>query len=205
MSNVPNLITLSRLVVLLLMVWLAWARWPGAATLAFFCILYGAISDFLDGYLARKYGAISNFGKILDAVTDKFMVIGSLIILLLLGILPGHWLVYLSVVVIVVRELGITGLRMVAARHGVILAAERAGKQKTIWQITAICVLFAVPMFQRDFALWLGDPLHTFVDYVMLNGMFYYILAVWLTIQSGTFYLKRYGWVLRPSAVAPAA
>lgn len=196
-SALPNLITFSRIVVLAAMIWLVFQSWPGAATLAFFCILYGAVSDFLDGYLARKYQLITNFGKIMDALVDKIMVLGSFLLLLILGILSPVWIMAVLVALMALREGGITLIRIVAARRGVVLAAESAGKRKTIWQITAICVLFAVPMFERDLAWLIGQPLYLFADYIWINGMLYFLLSAYLTIGSGLMYCRRYAFVFR--------
>lgn len=201
MKQLPNIITLSRIVVLALLVWLAFADWSGAATLAFFCILYGAISDFVDGYLARKYGAVSNFGKIMDALVDKVMVLGSLVLLMIVGVLHPLWLVLPLSVLMAARELGITWMRLIAARKGIVLAAETSGKRKAIWQITAICVLFAHPMFARDVMPWLGIDAPLFVLWIWLNGLFYFLYSAYLTITSGAVYIGKYWRVLN----APAA
>ncbi len=195
MRHLPNIITFSRIAVLAALVWLVHETWTGAATLAFLAILYGAVSDFIDGWIARKYGFVTNFGKIMDATVDKVMVLGALALLVYLGILVPAWLTVPLVALITARELCITWMRVVAARKGIVLAAEKAGKRKTIWQTTAICVLFAVPMFERDFAEWLGRDLALWVDFVFLNGYLYFILAAVLTIQSGAIYLARHGGV----------
>lgn len=192
MKHLPNIITLSRVVVLCLLVWLAFESWTGAATLAFFCILYGAISDFVDGYLARKYSVVSNFGKIMDALVDKVMVLGSLVLLILVGLLYPLWLVLPLVVLIAVRELGITWMRLVAARKGVVLAAEKSGKRKAIWQITAVCVLFAEPMFSRDLQSLTSVDISLLSEWVWLNGMLYFLFAAYLTISSGALYVGKY-------------
>lgn len=203
MNQIPNLITFSRILVLGALLWLVTQQWYGAATLAFFAILYGSISDFVDGYLARRYNWISNFGKIMDALVDKVMTIGAFILLYVLGYLqpfggaPLQAAIGVVIALMVLREVGITVLRMVAARRGVVLAAERAGKEKTIWQVTGICVLFAVPMFDVDVRHWLGGAdVQLFVDYVWVNGLFYFVLAAWLTIRSGYTYIGKYSWVL---------
>jgi CDP-diacylglycerol--glycerol-3-phosphate 3-phosphatidyltransferase len=203
MRHVPNLITFSRIGVLIALVWLVLQDWTGAATLAFFCILYGSISDFLDGYIARKYNLITNFGKIMDATVDKVMTLGSFVLLIWLGLLPPVWLTIPIVALIAVREIGITVLRMVAARKQFVMAAEKSGKWKTIWQVTGICVLFAVPMFERDVATWLGADLSLFALYVWINGYLFFLLCAWLTIGSGAQYLTKYGRLLLPGATAP--
>ncbi len=193
MRHLPNIITFTRIIVLILLVWLVLQSWTGAASLAFFCILYGSISDFLDGYIARKYNFITNFGKIMDALVDKVMTLGAFALLLWMGLIPPFWPMLIVVVAIAVREVGITLMRFVAARRNVVLAAEKAGKRKTIWQVTGICVLFAVPMFERDWQAWFGWDLTTWIDYVWINGYIYFILAAWLTISSGLTYFGKYG------------
>jgi CDP-diacylglycerol--glycerol-3-phosphate 3-phosphatidyltransferase len=203
MRQLPNLITFSRIGVLIALVWLVLQDWTGAATLAFFCILYGSVSDFLDGYIARKYNLITNFGKIMDATVDKVMTLGAFVLLIWMGLLPPALLTALVVGLMAVREFGITFLRFVAARRDVVLAAETSGKRKTIWQVTGICVLFAVPMFERDVAAWLGQELSLFGLYVWINGYLYFLLAAWLTLSSGFTYLGKYGWMLIPGKSAP--
>jgi CDP-diacylglycerol--glycerol-3-phosphate 3-phosphatidyltransferase len=196
--HIPNIITFSRILVLIALFWLVYQPWRGAATWAFFAILYGSVSDFVDGWIARKYGFITNFGKIMDALVDKVMTLGAFGLLFYLGWLEPFyydwWKPFMAIIIILmaVRETGITFMRIVAARKGVVLAAEKAGKAKTIWQVTAICVLFAVPMFGKDVAGWLGVPLITFSDYIWINGMMYFFLAAWLTIESGAMYLGEY-------------
>lgn len=203
MKHLPNVITFSRILVLALLFSLAGETWTGAATIVFFSALYGAISDFLDGYFARKYNAITNFGKIADAVVDKVMVLGSYGLLIYIGLLSTWWPVpaLLLLILIAARELGITAMRMAAARKGIVLAAEKAGKRKTIWQVTSICVLFAVPMFQRDFASWTGWNLDLLSFWIHVNGYLYFLFAAWLTVSSGVRYVMQYGPLLKGRAV----
>jgi CDP-diacylglycerol--glycerol-3-phosphate 3-phosphatidyltransferase len=212
-QQVPNILTLSRVVVLALAAWLAFADWTGAATWVFFLAIYGVVSDFVDGYLARRLQAISNFGKIMDALVDKVMVLGSLVIVILLELLfPPHWDVimpfglspsecaWIIVGLMAVREIGITLMRLVAARRGIVLAAETSGKRKAIWQMTSMCVLFAHPMFAEDFAKWTGWDLQLWADFVWMNGLIYFFYAAYLTIVSGVFYFGRYWRVVFGSA-----
>lgn len=198
-KHVPNLITFTRIGVLLALVWLVMQDWTGSATLAFGAILYGSISDFVDGYLARKFDLITNFGKILDALVDKVMTLGSFFLLFWMELLVPvkglglQWIVLGILVLMTCREVGITLVRIAAAGRGLVLAAEKSGKAKTIWQVTSICVLFAVPMFDRDVSRWLGDAdLTLFVHFVWLNGLFYFLYAVWLTLHSGYRYFESY-------------
>lgn len=204
LRQLPNLITFTRIVVLIALVWLVFEEWTGAASLAFLCIFYGSVSDFLDGWIARRYGFITNFGKIMDALVDKIMTLGAFILLVIAGVLSPPFLCGIIIGLMAVREGGITLMRMIAARRNIVLAADRAGKRKTIWQVTAICVLFAVPMVERDWSAWLGADLGLFRDYVWLNGLFYFALAAWLTIASGAHYFRKYGPMLWKPDATPA-
>lgn len=188
--NLPNLVTFSRIIFLVLIVFLVYQRWIGAAFLAFMLALAAAISDWLDGYLARKFNQISNFGKLMDAIIDKVMVLGLFLLLLILGIMPV-WTIPL-LVLIVLRELGITLLRMIAAKKGVVLAAEKTGKRKMIWQTTSICVLLFLPVISQDLATLTGLNLQLFYDWIYLNGMIYFIYSTWLALYSGVFYIGKY-------------
>lgn len=194
-KQLPNIITLSRLVFLGLIAWLACMTWPGAATIVFILCLAASVSDWLDGYIARKWGFVTNFGKLMDAIADKVMVIGLFLVLIIRGILGREFFVldcvgWVILLATVLRDLVITGIRMIAARKGSVLAADKMGKRKTIWQSTSICVLFAVPMFQRDFA-FLHLP-SVVADFVWINGILYYLLGGVLAIVSGIHYVIKY-------------
>jgi CDP-diacylglycerol--glycerol-3-phosphate 3-phosphatidyltransferase len=195
MKQLPNIITLSRLVFLVAIAILAYESWAGAASLVFFLCLAASISDWLDGFVARRCGYITNFGKLMDAITDKVFVIGLFAVLLLRGMLGRgvEWLDQVGWIVLfitILRDLVITGIRMLAARRGVVLAADKMGKRKTIWQSTAICVLFAVPMFEKDFA-FLGLP-QVIAEFVWVNGVLYFFLGGILTVLSGAMYFVSY-------------
>jgi CDP-diacylglycerol--glycerol-3-phosphate 3-phosphatidyltransferase len=110
----------------------------GASTMAFILFVIGAITDWADGYVARKQGLVSNFGKLMDALTDKVFMVGLFITMVVLGELPGLWSLFL-LLLILSREFLITGLRLVAASSGIILAAEKSGKHKTVSQIVSCC------------------------------------------------------------------
>ncbi|NIH84274.1 CDP-diacylglycerol--glycerol-3-phosphate 3-phosphatidyltransferase [Amycolatopsis granulosa] len=140
--NVANLLTLSRLVLVPLFVLALFAGggadtgWRIGATVLF---AVASLTDQVDGWVARRYGLITDFGKIADPIADKALIGAALVGLSLLGELP--WWV---TVVIAVREIGVTLLRFWVIRHGVI-PASRGGKAKTMTQILAI-VTFLLPL-----------------------------------------------------------
>jgi CDP-diacylglycerol--glycerol-3-phosphate 3-phosphatidyltransferase len=136
MFSLPNLLTLSRIAAIPLVVacfWLdhGWAQWLSAGLFAIACI-----TDWFDGYFARRYHQISRFGRFLDPIADKLLVAAALVSLLTIDKIPA-WIV----VVIIGRELAVTGLRAVSAGHGVIVPASRLAKWKTVGQYVAVTLL----------------------------------------------------------------
>lgn len=140
--NLPTLITLSRIVLIPFFVLVA----PDRPFLG--ALIFGAasITDFLDGYLARKTGQITKFGIILDPIADKFLVISALILLVDMARLSA-WIA----ITIIVREFLVTGLRAVALSKDIVIPAELGGKLKTFFQITAIlCLIISMDIFGID-------------------------------------------------------
>ena len=202
--NLPNKLTVSRFALTALFLWAMFSRSPVNDTLAlvFFCL--AGVTDFLDGEIARRRKLITSFGVLMDPLADKILVCSAFIALverhmkaLLAGDLPvvfhlGHQEVYAKVeawmvVVIVARELGITGLRMLAASKNVVLAAERYGKHKTVSQIAAIIGLLVMDAY-REWWLWLYDFFSPWTPMFALVALW---LTVLLTATSGALYLWR--------------
>lgn len=184
----PNLLTLSRIPILFGIVALLYLPFTGARTLAFVLFVIGAVTDWLDGYAARKMGLVSNFGKLMDALTDKVFMVGLFITLLSVNVLPNAWCLPL-LLLILSREFLITGLRLVAASSGIVLAAEKSGKHKTVTQIVAAILLLMAVAVRRDFPnvfpAWVGDSLH-------IGGLAFFVICTVLTVSSGTIYLVKY-------------
>ncbi len=195
--NLPNMLTLSRVPILFIIVGLLYVRWQGAATLALLLFIFGGITDWLDGYLARKRNSVSDFGKLMDALTDKILIAGMLIAILTVGLLPQWGLI--CVLLIVSREFLVTGLRLVAASQGTVLAAESTGKQKTVIQIIAISVLLGPPAIRYDFTLWTGWNLHVFEVFIYHTGIGFFLIATLLTVYSGGVYIAKYWSFLFPA------
>ena len=194
--NLPNMLTLSRVPILFIIVGLLYLKWPGAATLALLLFIFGGITDWLDGYLARKRNSISDFGKLMDALTDKILIVGMLIAILAVGLLPSWGII--CVLLIVCREFLVTGLRLVAASQGTVLAADKSGKQKMVFQIIAISVLLGVPAIQIDFTLWTGWDLSIFETFIYYAGIGFFLFATLLTVYSGGVYIAKYWSLLFP-------
>ncbi len=142
--NLPNLLSLSRvflapLVMVILTLRTQFGNFFGVPLgdlLAGLVFIGASLTDAADGYIARKRGIVTNLGKFIDPLADKILVTAALVSLVELQRLPA-WIV----MVIVAREFIVTGLRMVAAAEGVVIAASKGGKAKTVSQIVAICMM----------------------------------------------------------------
>ncbi len=135
--NLPNKLTLSRFVLTVGFLAVMFSGMPYHETIALALFVAAGISDFLDGQIARRRNLITNFGILMDPLADKIMVCSAFIAFVELG-----WFAAWMAVIVVARELAITGLRLLAASKNVVLAAERYGKHKTISQIVAIIAIF---------------------------------------------------------------
>ena len=131
--NLPNKLTISRFILTVAFLVVMFSKVRYHLTIALVLFIAGGISDFLDGEIARRRKLITNFGILMDPLADKIMVCSAFIAFVGLNWMPA-WMV----VIIVARELAITGLRLLAASKNVVLAAEGYGKHKTISQIVAI-------------------------------------------------------------------
>lgn len=185
--NVPN--TLSFIRVLLVPVFVATLLFMrdipvwGAVVPAVVYILTG-LTDMLDGKIARKYNLITDFGKFIDPLADKFMVLSSMIAILVWMILRGDTtlaLIFVWVVLIILlRELGVTSLRLVVAgKSGIVVAASMLGKIKTVSQMVGTVVLIVEPVIPF------------FCDNHILSYVFMAVMA-FTTVFSGLDYLKAY-------------
>jgi CDP-diacylglycerol---glycerol-3-phosphate 3-phosphatidyltransferase len=169
--NVPNSITVFRLLLIPGILYSFDGRFPNHQLVAFVLFVVASFSDSLDGRIARRYAKVTTLGKFLDPLADKFLILAVLALLVQDSLLPA-WVV----IVIVGRELLITGLRSIGAAQGLIIAATPFGKTKTLSQMLAVGLV----MLQRP--------------YPGLSGLA--MVAVWIavafTVFSGIDYLWRY-------------
>ncbi len=173
--NLPNKLTTLRMILIpVFMIFLL----CGFSYVAAVIFVVASITDALDGHIARKYNLITNFGKIMDPLADKLLVTSALLCLVQLGHVAA-WMVF----VILARELLIVSLRAVAASQGVVIAASKWGKLKTISQMVAVILLLVE---NWPFG-WDGFPL----AYIVLW------IAVILTIISGVDYIIKNNKVFR--------
>ena len=155
--NFPNLLTLSRIPLMLMVIGLLYpdpsTSLPYIRGFALLLFLFAALTDWLDGWLARKFGQVSEFGKFMDALADKVLTMGMFVSLLALGALE-KWSLFL-ILLILSREFLITGLRLVAAAKGKTLAAEKIGKIKTVIQLLCISLVLGQLAMEADGARFL--------------------------------------------------
>ncbi len=192
--NIANLITLSRIgVTPLYLIFIfredAWPKWIAGLLFA-----WGAISDYLDGYLARKYSLNSDFGALLDPLADKILLLSVFGSFVALGFVP-LWMV----VIIFAREFLITGLRQMAQNRNIVIAASRAGKHKTVSQIVAcsfilaiICTQATVEASQIKWDLFLArlGPAGDWVEKLVWVGPYWLMFyATVMSIVSGVDYV----------------
>ncbi len=132
--NLPNKLTLSRLILtVVFVVCFFLPSEAGPYTLAVLIFAAASITDYLDGAIARSRNLVTNFGKLFDPLADKILITAAFIMLVAEGALPA-WIA----IVILSREFFVTGIRQIAAAQNVVLAAEKLGKHKMVWQIITV-------------------------------------------------------------------
>lgn len=172
--QLPNVITVARLLAIPIIIILMLAYpdgGPGISAVTATIYLLAALTDLLDGHLARKYNLVSTLGKFLDPLADKLLSSAALIMLIPLGRVPA-WVAFL----IIAREMAVTGLRAIAAERGLVISASDSGKQKALAQnIALFCLMWHYPLLWADTA-----AVGTVILYVALavtywsGGLYFY-------------------------------
>ena len=157
--NLPNKLTILRILLVPVFVAVILSHMKNAFFIAALIFALASITDFLDGYIARKYNLVSDFGKLMDPLADKILVCAALITMVELQILPS-WMV----IIIISREFAVSILRAVAATSGKVIAASKGGKAKTVSQIVAIMMmLLGIPF--SIYAMWIAVILTVYSGY----------------------------------------
>ena len=163
--NLPNVLTVMRIMLVPVLVVDLLGNTPEGDVLAAIVFALASLTDFVDGYLARTRDSITNFGKLMDPLADKLLIIAALISLVSLHRLPA-WIA----MVIITRELAVTVLRLGATQAGVVIAASMFGKVKTCLQIAAILAVIAV----HGQPLWVSALLYITAAVTVLSGLDYF-------------------------------
>lgn len=174
--NVANKLTLLRIILIVpfIILLLIGSHSIYYRLVAFIIFAIASITDFLDGYLARKFNLVTNFGKLMDPLADKILVLSSLLVFIELQYVPS-WMV----IVIITRDFLISGIRSLAAAKGNVMAAGSLGKIKTTTQMIAILLI-----------ILLGDINVKVNFYIMLIPIFFTLLSAWYYIKDGKEYFS---------------
>jgi CDP-diacylglycerol--glycerol-3-phosphate 3-phosphatidyltransferase len=183
--NLANRLTVSRFFLTLGFVIALSIDLPFRFTVALLLFLVAGITDYADGYVARRFSMESDFGRLMDPLVDKIMMAAAFICLVPLGAIPA-W----TATVIVSREFLITGLRLLAASKGRVLSAEKLGKHKTAWQIVT-AIFFLLMLAAREYASLTERPPAAPIYWRIWNwgGAGLLVITVVLTVVSGAGYL----------------
>jgi CDP-diacylglycerol--glycerol-3-phosphate 3-phosphatidyltransferase len=191
--SLPNILTISRLPLMFIVVALMYSDFAYAATLAFWLFIIAALTDWLDGKIARERGEVSSFGRFMDTVLDKVMVVGLMIALVNdAANFMGHDITAMMLLLCILgREFAISGLRTALAVKGQVVEADTGGKVKTFVQLNAIGWLIGARMLSQDFNFQGDDRI--VVVCVRGLGIGLYVLSALLTITSGYSYFRKHG------------
>lgn len=205
--NLPNMLTMCRILVIPLVLFFVYYESRINSFIATCLFAAASITDYFDGWLARRKGLITVVGKFLDPLADKLLVTSTLIMLVPLGRIPA-WVV----VLLLARELAITGLRGIASSEGLVIAASQGGKWKTAFQLTGILGLLVhypypiaviTPWLHNLVAgTWLhelcaeaGIPVRPWVDFHIV-GLWLIYLSLFFSVFSAVQYFVRFVRVL---------
>lgn len=190
--NLPNKLTIARMVMIPLFILFFYLSFSGHFFVALGVFALASLTDLLDGKIARRYNLVTNLGKFLDPIADKVLVSSALIVLLtqsrFFTAFLGDWAMIAGgccVAVIFARELIVSGFRMVAADAGIVIAADKVGKFKTVAQDVAVIALLAFGGFYDIFGDSAGVAAVNYAGLIMLA------LAALLTIISGINYIVK--------------
>lgn len=187
MKSLPNILSISRFFIALAFAYFYQIneRWAVFLSMALFAV--GALTDFLDGYLARKHHLSSDLGKLLDPIADKFLVLSAFFVFMVQGEIAA-WMFY----AIALREVLVTASRLSLTRKGTVIAAETAGKLKTVLQMVTIFVILGLNVLAHatnDPSSWVFQQNTIF--YFSVGTQILMILTVTVTLYSGVLYFMK--------------
>jgi len=180
--SLPNVLTILRIILTVLFIYLFYQNGLGSRLLALIVFTLASLTDYFDGYLARKYDLITSFGKLMDPIADKFLILSAFFIFMQLQLIAA-WMF----IAIFAREVIVTGLRLAAVKRETVLAAEGAGKLKTVLQIVAVYLIIILTVLiqltndTQSFQLLMRQAF-TGINYFML-------VVVIVTLWSGFLFI----------------
>ena len=181
--NLPNKLTVARLILTVVFVILYYLPIPNAVSWSLLVFAIASITDLLDGQIARKYNLVTNFGKLMDPLADKILMTAALIMLAMRDHLAA-WIV----IAILAREFFVTGIRQIASQQGVVLAAEKLGKHKLVWQVITVLYFLLYEASAEAMFGWIRPLFSWPLFSPAYFGFFCVVVMTALTILSGFSY-----------------
>lgn len=183
--NLPNKLTVLRIILVVVFMFLLFSQGVMAKTLALVTFLAASLTDFLDGYIAKKNNMITDFGKLMDPIADKILILAAFLAFVEMELVPA-WIV----VIIIFREVTITGLRISALTKGKVIAADDGGKHKMVSQVFAVLAVLIFLIFREAETKFFGLLWSDSAERVYKDAIFILMLVTTLlTLISGISYL----------------
>lgn len=183
--NLPNKLTLSRIALTFVFMFFLFTRWPYGKIAALITFILASLTDYLDGKIAKERGLISDFGKFMDPIADKILILAAFLAFVEMKLIPA-W----CVIIIIFREFIVLGLRVLGIIKGHIVAASRAGKHKTVFQIVTvffILIYLIIRQHSANYSFW-AEGGEAFYKNAIFGLM---LVTVILTLISGISYLMK--------------
>ncbi|CDE85609.1 cDP-diacylglycerol--glycerol-3-phosphate 3-phosphatidyltransferase [Coraliomargarita sp. CAG:312] len=192
--NLPNLLTILRVIMTFVAVVLLCIDIRFFALASFIIYCAAGATDWFDGYLARKYNIVTTFGKFMDALSDKIMVVSMFMALFAFNLYSWFTVPALfCAIVSITREFYVSGIRMLASKEGIVMAAETLGKYKAAFQMYSIGAILCAHSLDIDFGA--GNSL--FFNFAFYSGIATLVISTALSILSGYSYGSRYSYLLK--------
>ena len=192
--NLPNLLTILRVIMTFVAVVLLCIDIRFFALASFIIYCAAGATDWFDGYLARKYNIVTTFGKFMDALSDKIMVVSMFMALFAFNLYSWFTVPALfCAIVSITREFYVSGIRMLASKEGIVMAAETLGKYKAAFQMYSIGAILCAHSLDIDFGA--GNSL--FFNFAFYSGIASLVISTALSILSGYSYGSRYSYLLK--------
>lgn len=178
--NTANKITMIRMLLIPVFMMCLFSNWDYGKPLAVGIFLIASVTDFLDGYIARKYNQITDFGKFIDPLADKLLVTAAFVGLVEFNIMPA-WVA----IIIIARELIVNALRTVAISSGKVIAASNFGKAKTIIQLVGVTILLSIGYLNITLGIIsLNSIINTVILIITVLSGFDYLYKNWKLINT---------------------
>lgn len=192
--NLPNLLTILRVIMTFVAVVLLCIDIRFFALASFIIYCAAGATDWFDGYLARKYNIVTTFGKFMDALSDKIMVVSMFMALFAFNLYSWFTVPALfCAIVSITREFYVSGIRMLASKEGIVMAAETLGKYKAAFQMYSIGAILCAHSLDIDF----GSGNSLFFNFAFYSGIATLVISTALSILSGYSYGSRYSYLLK--------